>query len=100
MDNTDTTEFATLPAQLEAALKVTSAREFALLAHGHTTTDATETAQLNTPLTMLVLMFALQEQHFKMEFAKPKLKAAHQATSLTLPPLHARNANTHALNAL
>jgi hypothetical protein len=89
VDNTDTTELATLPAQLEAALKVTSAREFALLAHGHTTTDATETAQLNTPPMMLVLILALLEQPSKMESARLEPKAAHLVNSTMPPPLHA-----------
>ena len=52
--NSDTMVFATKLAQLEAAHKVTSVKEFAQQVHGHTTTDATELAQLNIPPTMLV----------------------------------------------
>ena len=54
LDNSDTTVFATGLAQLEAAHKVTSAKEFAQQAHGHTTMDATGLAQLNIPPMMLV----------------------------------------------
>lgn len=99
-DNSDTMEFAIELAQLEAALKETSVKEFALLAHGHTTTDATELAQPNTPPMMPVLIPALQEQAFKMEFAKLFHKAAHQANISMLPHLHAKTVNSHALNAL
>lgn len=99
VDNSDTMEFATLPALSVAALKETSARESAPLAHGHTTTDATEIAQPSTPPMMLALTLAQLELPFKMEFAKLALKAAHQANSSIAPHHRARPVNILALNA-
>lgn len=100
LDNSDTTEFATRIAQLEAALKETSVKEFAQLVHGHTTMDAIELAQLNTLPTMPALIPALQEPVFRMEFAKSFLKAAHQENSSMLLLHHAKTVNSPALNAL
>lgn len=98
--NSDTMVFATELAQLEAALKETSVKEFALLAHGHLTMDAIELAQLNSQLVMLVLMLALQEPTFRMEFVKLFHKAAHQEDSSMLVPLHVKTVNSPVLSAL
>jgi hypothetical protein len=100
LDNSDTTEFATKLAQLEAALKETSVKEFAQLVHGHTTMDAIELAQLNTLPMMPALILALLEPIFRMEFAKLFHKAAHREDSLMLLVHHAKTVNSPAVSAL
>lgn len=100
VDNIDTMEFAIQHAQLEAALKAITVKEFALLAHGHTIMDATEPAQLNILLMMLVLALAQLEPFFKMEFVKQDHKAAQQDNIAIQHQTHARLVNTLALNAL
>ena len=63
LDNTDTTVSATAPALLEPASKETSVKELAPLEPFHSTTDATEPAQPNTPLLMLASTHAPLEPH-------------------------------------
>lgn len=96
--STGTTEFATLPALWEAALKETSVKEFALPAHGHTTTVATELAQLSILLMMLVLIPAQLELPFKMEFAKLDLNLAPQDNTMMPLKLAVLPVNILALN--
>lgn len=99
-DSSDTMEFAILSAPLEPALKETSAREPALPVPGLITVDATELAQPNSPLLMLVLMYALQEPHLLTEFARLFHKPALQ-DSIGMEPHHlAKPAPILALNAL
>ena len=99
-DSLDTMEFATPLAQLAAAHKATSAKEFAQQDLGHTRTAATEIAPRNTLLTMLALIPAQLEPLFRMEFASSAPKAAPAASSETVRLDHAPPANTLALSAL
>lgn len=98
-DSTDTTEFATLLAQSEAALKETSVREFAQLVHGHTILAATEPAPPSIPPTTPASILAPQEPLFKMESVRSDPKAAHPVNSSTQLHPHARTVSTLALNA-
>lgn len=81
-------------------LKETIVKELAQLALGLITMAATEHAQLNLPLMMLVLILAQLEQPFKTESVKFHLKAVPMVNSLMLLHLHADPAKAHALNAL
>lgn len=99
-DSSDTMEFATQLAQLAAALKETSAKEFALQDHGHTTTVATELAQPSTPLTMLALIPAQLEPLFRTESVSLALKVAQADSSGTVQLDHAPAVNILALSAL
>ena len=84
---------------MEVALKVISVKEFALLVHGHTITDATEPALLSIQPMMLVLVLAQLEQFFKMEFVKQDHKAALQDNIAIHHQIHAKLVNILALNA-
>jgi hypothetical protein len=81
-------------------LKETIVKELAQLVLGLITMAATEHAQLNLPLMMLVLNLAQLEQPFKTESVKFHLKAVPMVNSSMLLHLHADPAKAHALNAL
>ncbi len=99
-DNSDTMEFVMHHAQSELVLKETIVKELAQLVLGLITMAATEHAQLNLPLMMLVLNLAQLEQPFKTESVKFHLKAVPMVNSSMLLHLHADPAKAHALNAL
>lgn len=99
LDSTGTMEIAMPPAPSAAAPKEISARESALLVHGHTTMAATGPAPLNTPPMMLVLIPAPLELPSRTEFARLVPKAAPLDSSSMLPPHPARLASTPALSA-
>lgn len=99
-DSSGTMESATPPAQLEAAHRVTSARECAPQDRGLTRMDAIEIAPPSTPPMTPVLTPAQLEQPFRMESAWSDLRAAPAASSETARLAHAPTVNTHALSAL
>lgn len=100
LDSLGTMETVMLLVPLVAALKETSARESALLVHGHTIMAATGTAPLSTPPMMPVLIRVPLELPFRTVFARLVLRAVLQDSILIPPPPHAWPASTLVLSVL